>query len=567
MDLNGLLTIIGLVIAAYAILPRERRLNLLLHLGIIESILIFITLIAVHYFQFYKYFEKIGLAIELNSIEPKDISYLLIIFTILILMIKVKWGKISNTRIFKFQALVEELNSTDNHAVLIALLDRNLEYVLNIYKNDFPLQRLRKWLVPPSAISDKPKSGYQKWIRRIFYWLIFFIPNHEKRSSAAQNIIRTTFLNDQFAQSVAKISPYFGMKAFVYEMEEFTEFVDIYLRQLFKKQDSILYFEVKNNQNISSSHRYLISESNKLLAALFKDCKVAERLAVWKPIGEELIEYLVHLNKNKNIDEYNFEVWTFDKDFLKSPISIGIRFFDLMVTEALFQNIHWHMWLYYFPHFTENICRNFEPKVSDEDLKYEFPTKYSTILYSIISTQCDWIDILRDLPEERDNIKLERTDCSNENGNIIKSSIISLAQCLYTISETETIPHDLKKTIFSRPISQYFKLRNYREPYIDRYADALLICLLSGGPTGKFSKNYAQTLLLSVLERNNIAEMEVATKLINDIVEKIASSFWNENIEAITEFTDIEIKKEEKISYISSKMGAYRYKLYIADSA
>jgi hypothetical protein len=82
MDLNGLLTVIGLIIAAYAILSRERRLSLQLHLGIFEITLIGISVLAVHYFQFYDYFKKMGFAVELQAIAPRDVSYVIIIFTI-----------------------------------------------------------------------------------------------------------------------------------------------------------------------------------------------------------------------------------------------------------------------------------------------------------------------------------------------------------------------------------------------------------------------------------------------------------------------------------------------------
>jgi hypothetical protein len=189
--------------------------------------------------------------------------------------------------------------------------------------------------------------------------------------SAAQNIIRTTFLNEQFVESIVKLYPYFGIRTFQYDVREVYEFTEIYLRKLFEKNDSVLYFEIKNNQNISSGHRYFISEGNKLIYALFSDCRIAEKLYAWKPIGEGLIEHLDYLNKNKDVDEYNFELGTFDKDFLRYPISVAIRFFDIMVSEAIFQNIQWHMWLYYFPLFTK-ICTNFEPKVSENDLEFEF---------------------------------------------------------------------------------------------------------------------------------------------------------------------------------------------------
>jgi hypothetical protein len=586
MDLNGLLTVIGLIIAAYAILSRDRRLNILLHLGISEITLILVTTVAVHYFQFYDYLKEMGMAMELESIAPRDISYILIIFTISLLIIKVRYGKISGIRIFKFQELVEELNNLVNHSVLITLLDRNLEYVVQASKNESFLQRVREWLTTPTCghidlmknmskpegleISIPRKVNYKKWIKRIFYWLVFLIPNHKNRVTAAHNILRTTFLNDNFAESIVKIYPYFGIRTFAYELYEFTEFAEIYLKQLFKKQDSILYFEIRNNQNISSNHRYFISESNRLLHALFSNCKVAERLSAWKPIGEGLNEYLDYLNKNRNTDEYNFEIGTFDRDFLKYPISIGIRYFDIMVTEAIFQNIRWHMWFYYFPTFTKKICRNFEPKVSEENLEFEFPTKYSSILYNIIATQCDWIDILEDLPKEQDNIQLRSSDNSGENGNIIKSSIISLTECLYTISNTETIPYTLKKTIFSRAFSQYFKLRNNRQAYILRYADAYWNCLLLGGSYHKVSESYTKTLLLSILERDNLSEIEIAGKVINDIFTYIERSFGFDryrNIEAIADWLPIVIEKQNEVTYIKSKTGPYRYRLDIADSA
>ncbi len=539
MDLNGLLTVIGLIIAAYAILSRERRLTLLLHLGIFEITLICTATIAVHYFQFYDYFKKLGLAIEMKSVASEDVSYIIIISTISVLIIKARYGKISSLRVSRFQELVEELNNSDSHAVLIELLYKNFDYLIRIIKNDSLMQRAKKWSAradydPVSLaayisnleggkLSELPgynKFGYRK-IKACFRWFAYIIPNNESKITIAKNIFRTTLLNEKFVDSIIKVRPYFGIKTFKLDLFEFSEFIDIYFRKMFEKTDSILYFEIKNNQYLNHGHRYHISAHNKILCALFSDCHVAEELNIWKPLGDGVIAYLDHLRLNKDNDVYNHELGDFNETALNSPLMAGISFFDIMVTESIFQNIQWHMWLYYFPTFTEKICNNFAPKVSRDRLQYEFPTKYSLVLYRIISTHCDWINTIHDLPSNQENIQLVSTDCSGENGNLIKSSILSLSNCLHLISEVENIPENLKSSIFSRVFSQYFDLRKSDKEHIRRYADAFLNSLLMAGFEYMHENlaSYRHNLLYFLNKRDNIHDSRYVDDLKKAIVE------------------------------------------------
>lgn len=151
-----------------------------------------------------------------------------------------------------------------------------------------------------------------------------------------------------------------------------------------------------------------------------------------------------------------------------------------MVKAAIKQNVRWHMWLYYFDHFTKTICRNFNPDTRLSDELHEFSTKYSYLLYQIISTLIYWIRTVRDLPEDQENAKLESISLhQHENGNIIKSSIFCLGRSIKEIMLTPEVPERFKRDRVDSAFNLFFDLR--ANPKTEDYAKVLLEVLMYGG--------------------------------------------------------------------------------------
>ncbi len=215
-----------------------------------------------------------------------------------------------------------------------------------------------------------------------------------------------------------------------------------------------------------------------LLHFLFSDPNVAYKFHVWKPVGDSIIAYLNNIKRTNEIDPYNLSMENFgDDEKWKSPLYVGIHFFDIMISSALHKNLQWHMWVYYFPIFIEKILKNDSLTVDAINSSNEFKTRYHYIINEIIYVLTRNIRAVLEISEQK-NTKLESIGPKHENGNIPKSCMIALEQCLFRIGSHETIYSGVYKNATTATFSLYFDLCQ-----------------------GKETKKYAQTLKL-ILEKN-----------------------------------------------------------------
>ncbi|MBF0555484.1 MAG: hypothetical protein HQK96_13165 [Nitrospirae bacterium] len=309
MDINGYLTGIALLIAAYAALSRLEKIRVRLFCGYLETFLLIISFILnsycllcdkVSYDIGTKYLSKLlSINIE-NVIELKDASFTIYFVPVLYVTYKLMYGKLNNYD--KFQRLVEGLNNSENHALLITLFQEHLDNIMDDYKKY-------------NELLQKHNSNYKSKLN-------------------IMKSIMKIFSNRPFIKSIVNINPYLSIKCFKYinEFYEFDEFFDIYLKMLIENTDSILYLEISD---IINRYPCPIPKENKLLYALFNDWKVADRLHVWSPIAAGVLEHLHYLSKNRDTDEYNDVEEEFVKKSIRYPLCVGVLFFDIMFTEAV----------------------------------------------------------------------------------------------------------------------------------------------------------------------------------------------------------------------------------------
>jgi hypothetical protein len=504
MTLHSLITLASLLIAFYNIVPRARRLDLRLRLGIAAWIIAVSALLIVHYLQFYEFFASIGwtprLGLSKWSITPQNASYLVVLGTSLIIVALARTARLSRRKIFKFRDLADELIRSSNYSELFSLLEQHLDRLLKIYEADFLMPRSKRWLekmaseLPSSEDLRRILEGKEprkRRLGRLRRWiapcirsgarvLARFFPSYQSEQLAARDVFRNVLLPREFTRAVVRTRPYFAFSLFDTGTYEAHEFLDAYLREMLSDTSSVLYFEIKNNQNISSWHLYDVPESNRLLHYLFADARVAERLAVWKPIGEEMINYLDALSRNPEEDAYNYAMEDFlDRGKWESPLFVGIRFFDIMISRALYQGITWHMWLYYFTHFTKRIVRNYSPHEALPDPYAEWHTRYDYILCAIIETLTNWIRAVEDIPLDQENVVLKSVDTDYENGSIPKHSILVLVECVRHILLANAISRRLKQYIMDIVFMLYFDLR--KQPGLEDYASVLVLTIKQGG--------------------------------------------------------------------------------------
>lgn len=582
MTIDGLLTFLALLVAVYAIMSRAQRLNLFLKIRIWHWAAIIVLLVGVHVLEFPKVLAALPRLFSVADwVDPREAAYLLLVGGMMFLGMLIHLSPLPRNRAQRLAHLIDELTVNGQTVEVLALLQTHLDRLVRIYKGDFLLLRLRARLVLGDRFNRGPdlerlaerllqlapgeplRPHKRTLIERVKHVigsapsrLGELLPSADAQQEAVGVMLRSTLLRQEYVQAIAKSQAYFGLRVLAMDAPERFDFSDEFLRALMMDMSSILYWEIKNNQNYARGHRYALPESNQLLRYLFADARNAEALGVWKPVGEEMIAELDRRRRSAT-DLYNDSLMDYrERDQWKCALFVGIRFFDIMVSEALAQNIRWHMWLYYFPHFVDGICRNYAPDEQRVDLDSEFPTVYSFLLYEIISTLRYWIAEIRDLPPDQENIVLEDDALTHENGNIIKSSILALGMCLKTILVTESITTRLKSYLASIGLNLFLDFACI--PELARYAGVLRASLLAGGFDHRDTESVAYTgsLIAAVIRNDNVPHRhEDVTALLDDLLQQFVESA---ELDSLAQYVDVQHIDDHEVA-VAGRHGGRRY--------
>jgi hypothetical protein len=494
MGAGTLLTLLGLLVAAYAVLPSERRLDLKLRLTTLDWVVAGAALILIHCIQFYPTLLRLRLVPRLGpwpwGLTSENASYLIVLVAAGFISVRSGLAKVRPSTISSLRDLLERLLFEERFSEVLFLLARHLPALLRVYHQDYTLPRLRKRLMPEPWLLLPRSTSRSDRLRALVGRLV---PSYEDSQSTAADIVRRLLLYEPFVSYLAKARPYLALSVFDHAFLELEEFLNLYLRALLMDTTSILFHEIKNNQNLSRRHRYHIPPENKLLHYLLADARVAEKLAVWKPLGDFAVEFLDKQFQIRIADQYNLPLGTYYEDGRwKCPLHVFVRFFDAMVLEALYQGITWHMWLYYFPPIVERIVRNLNPDTSTVDLSDEWPTPYHYLLYELFSAMIDWIEAAGDVPPDQENVVLKYETVDHENENVPKSAIIALGDCLRHVMPASNLDGRFKAYLLTVVLRSYFDL--VQNPAMRPLSRVLRDVIVQGGRGHKDAKEYSVNL-------------------------------------------------------------------------
>lgn len=508
MTLDGFITLLTLLVAGYTVMTGSQRLKLHLRLGLPEGFLLSSTFLVVCYLQFYPLPEALGfgLPIKFSGITPKDASFVVIIICAALLFIIFSFKRTRASHILKIRNLTNQLVQERKFSELVDILEDALPAIHQAYRDNFFLPRVRRLVEDPSTIAESIARGerekkattrverieqfFARSLRAAGRILIPNIKRPTKKALAAREVVQTVLLLQEMSKFVAENRPRFAISLFGYDFRELNDFTEMFFTRLLEDKHSTLYFEIRQNQN-TDKNGYAFPSSNRILHYLFADAKNARRLEVYRPIGEFVIREIRKASSrdllNSVCDDH------FPEQSFHNPIFVGIRLFDLMVTAAIYQNVRWHMWLYYYPHFTREILSGYSEAGPGVDVNSEWPTNGSYIIYSMFDAMRRWIRAVNDLPAGQENRVLERENTIHENGNPVKSSILAYGQCLKLLVESSDVGDKFKLYIFEMTLRLFQELRQH--PKAARYLNVLLLSIAHGGPTLQPSKTYGAHLV------------------------------------------------------------------------
>lgn len=523
MGIEGIIAVIGFALAAYAILPRWRQLDLAFRFRWMDGVLATVGIVGLFYLQFHPIFARLGwtprlgLATKWGVTTDMAASALVTVVGVL-LFFHMRTMALHPYRIARFARLVNELIQAKEYAALFTLLDgRYIERLWRVAHGRNGLQRLRRWLM-------KGRLGWDHEHNRMDFTHVMVLLDEEARKppeerrplreisrlrnavaprigrmipgrlvdqEGAQAILSRIFTSDEVMRELVTIRPEV-LLPILRHTEKHYDFLDEFLRHLLRAPGSALYRHLAATQAVERGHNYHIEPEGELLDVLIGDAKFAEDHGLWQPVAQEMLAMFTELRRKPEADPYNvsYDQRFHDEGRWEMPFFIVIHYFDIMVSRALNQGRMHHMWLSYLSSFVEQIVENYQPVGPDYNPRQEFPTRYSFLLYQIFETLRHWIRALRELPPEQENIQLGEIDAEYNQEHIPKATVRALALSLRKILTAERLEPDFKQYIANMVFQCYVDLRQHGpRPYAD-----LLLYFLTWDGYGRYDAAYGRAL-------------------------------------------------------------------------
>jgi hypothetical protein len=495
------IALLAILPCLYAVLPRHRQLSFGIKWGLPDWLILILFSGPIVCLEFNDVFVKHGIAFRRPlpaGFTPTLLSEALLISLVVAISIRLKAAGLRRSKLKSFLRLCQELLWSDQSGELLELISEHHKAVFRFSNRKtlwssiasatrpiptFDLAIIAELLGREVGTkNDKAKRGKAGLLRaldgasrgQIYRWTSAMEVRLDD-SDVVQEFFQSVLLNTHFVNQLVRMRPYLGVDllsdwpSLPYNIPYFT-FLDWYTGALLTHPDSVLYQELRDNQNMTHN-RYFLAPTNRLLLFFLEDAKKAHERRIYKPIGDATLRKIKsYTGFGKSDDPYNHAKRDFvEYAIYRDPIYAGIRLFDIMVLEGLHQDVGWHMWLYYLANFVEAMAENYfvDPRFSTGD--EEFPNIYAYLIYLSIAALRDFVKAAEDL--ESPNLQMKFSAQTHENNNIVKSSIFALSQCLYAVLAAEDVNDKFKRYMGEIVFDLYFFLRRHHK--LSPYAEVL----------------------------------------------------------------------------------------------
>jgi hypothetical protein len=312
VGVEGLLAFVGVLIGAFTVLPSDRRLDLRLRMGWGDIGLLVLAILLVHLI----YFQPVVFALGWSGFgpwrwgfSPESATYAIALATTLVVGLHSQLTPLPRRKMKAARALMESLLHEGRVSEVVALLERHYESIHQAAFEKSIWKRLQERVSPPppfrinvtwqkegggelmpSFTAENPPALARSY--RAKKWIAERIPVGEQAEEEAQILVRRLYHSQVFVKGLAKSRPYFALDLLEAESRDRYALQDLLFRELLLDPASILYYEVGNNQNISSGGRYWLDSSNRLLSFYLVDAEVAHEMGVYKPLGDWALDNL-----------------------------------------------------------------------------------------------------------------------------------------------------------------------------------------------------------------------------------------------------------------------------------
>lgn len=497
MSTEALVTVLALGVSVYALLPMEKRLELRLRVGWLFFVSAVASGLLVHYIKYQPVLSAMGIAPDLGpwryGFTPELASYLALTLGVALCWTAISLGSLKPRRIDAFEEFNNELLFDAKYPALLFLWKRHLGGLKRLLESRHLFTRLRKRLIGDDRLSiewrweDGPdeqrtlvttagtlRIGRLLGIRRT---LARLVPDYEDERSAAERICERVFFSKPLIEHLASNQPYFALELLTitagFPREEFLR---EYFRQLLSKPSSVFFEELRFSLNYSESERYRIEKHNRLMYFFFGEDFWAERLEIYRPFGNHVVNLLESRRIDVATDVYAEPMGRYyEEGRWTCPFFGAIALFDLMIIEGLHRGGRSHLWLFYVQYFVEEIVANIEAAGGTKRYGIaEFPSPYHYLLYEAISTQCRWIREAAGLKGPLDSLVIDDTRLTP--GSLTKSALVSLGSTLHWILSSTVISAEFKASMLEVVLRTYSDVatRTGRREFVELFRNSVI---------------------------------------------------------------------------------------------
>lgn len=413
IDTSALLTMLGLIAAVWAVVPSAARLSFRLSLNLFDWLVIWAVLLIIHGFFFEPVLTTIGFPILgpwLWGFDKSATQYLLFLLLAAFVYWRSRRTRLTRWNIGLFDDLTTSLLHAGRHEELSELLQRHLESALDLAVPKSVRSSLANAIRPKrpgfqvvfqddGSITLGVGAPTSQLFRRCFSfreWLADFVGPSQRAQRRAACVVKRLLSSRRLVGHLAIARPYLCIDVMERAMRVEEDFQDEFFIALLANDASVLYSELKNNQNFGKGgHRLALPDENRLLRFYCVDVDVAARLGVYRSVGEAV---LTRIDADEVLEKkLNGRLLTFQEvGKYHDPVYAGISFFRIMVLEGLHQRVADHLWLHYMPFFASRLVDRAR-EVRPEDENHEFPTPLAYLLYQVVDATAVWVRDAEDL--------------------------------------------------------------------------------------------------------------------------------------------------------------------------
>jgi hypothetical protein len=442
MTPSDFLTILGLAIAAWAIIAANERRFIALFFSKQELALGLILVAVIHYLLAFEWirqhwFPGLSIFTVKRGVPAATWAYVCALALLAYPIGRVSFGFFAKVRLKQLIGLYESLLERGD-------IDLLIRYLLKYHIADIQLylEGVSDEEVVVRGEDSRTNVGQVAKRSKSFSWA--------KRETFAEAAYSWIVTKEEFVRRAANINP--GLFAQVIKGMQCKraanqDFVKLYLACLFEHKNAQFIKELKTVDGARDSILDRIEYVDlPILEAVLVNTEVAAENYVWYSIGQEARKGMQYDNDQLTFLKQNYDE-QLEPELWQQKIFIAVVFFNYMVRETIYRESGWHMWLFYYQRFVELLIRNNIPDAVRPGRK-RAKTFNEHLIETIVRNTLEWIELAVDENTEGQSI------------DVVKC----LGEILVDVMDTDetALSNEFKVEVFNSVLSTYFDLSKHQ---------------------------------------------------------------------------------------------------------